>query len=143
MQPQGVKEINSVWICSKAASPNYFWQIFIFGYLFMLQIVGIILAFQTRKVRIKGLKDSKYVAALVYISSIVLVVLALITFSLRTYINISAGIIAGVIVILTTVFLALIFVPKVSVCSHYNAFGIELDNVTGIVSQLNCTFSYR
>lgn len=87
----------------------------------MLQIVGIILAFQTRKVRIKGLRDSKYVTALVYISSIVLVILALITFSLRTYVNISAGIIAGVIVILTTVFLALIFVPKVGVCSHYNA----------------------
>ena len=43
----------------------------LYAYLGVLQIVGILLAFQTRKVKIPGLiKDSKFVAAVVYISSI-------------------------------------------------------------------------
>ena len=80
----------------------------------MLQIIGMVLAFQTRKVKVQGLRDSKFVAAIIYISSIILVALALVTFALRTYINIGIGIIATGIFTLTTIFLALIFVPKVS-----------------------------
>ena len=75
--------------------------------------MGIVLAFQTRKVKIPGLKDSKFVAAVVYISSIVLVALALVTFALRTYINISSGIRVAGIFTMTTMILVLIFVPKV------------------------------
>jgi gamma-aminobutyric acid type B receptor len=82
-------------------------------YLAVLQIVGILLAFQTRKVKLQGLRDSKFIAAIIYISSIVLVALALVTFSLRTYINIGTGIFAGGIFILTSIFLSLIFLPKV------------------------------
>ena len=87
-----IREEYSVWVCYKASSPNFFWKIFIFAYLGILQIVGIVLAFQTRKVKLPGLKDSKFIAAAVYISSIVLIALALVTFVLRTYINISTGI---------------------------------------------------
>ena len=100
-------------ICYEASSPNFFWQIFIFAYLVVLQIIGIILSFQTRKVKVQGLRDSKYIATIIYISSIVIVVLALVTFSLRTYINIGTGIFVAGIFILTTIFLALIFIPKV------------------------------
>ena len=49
-------------------------------------------------------------------------VLALVTFSLRTYINIGTGIFVAGIFILTTIFLALIFLPKVyriSTCMMY------------------------
>ena len=63
-----------------------------------------------------GLSDSKYIAAIIYISSIVLVVLALVTFALRSFINISNGIFVAGIFILTTIFLALIFIPKVRSC---------------------------
>lgn len=102
-----------MWTCYKASSPNFFWKIFIYAYLGVLQIVGILLAFQTRKVKIPGLKDSKFVAAVVYISSIILVVLALVTFTLRTYINISLGIKVAGIFTMTTVILVFSFVPKV------------------------------
>ena len=100
-------------VCYEASSPSFFWQIFIFTYLVVLQIVGIILSFQTRKVKIQGLRDSKFIATIIYISSIVLVMLALVTFSLRTYINIGVGMFVAGIFILTTTFLALIFIPKV------------------------------
>ena len=113
-----------MWVCYEVSSPNFFWRIFIFSYLAVLQIIGLLLAFQTRKVKIKGLNDSKYVAIVIYISSIVLVVLALVTFSLRIYINIRTGIFVAGILILTSFILVLIFVPKVlskssqSISSH-------------------------
>ena len=72
------------------------------------------LAFQTRKVRLRGLKDSKEVAAIIYISSITIVVMALLTFSLIEYINIGSGIFVVGIFLLTTTFLILIFIPKVN-----------------------------
>ena len=72
-----------------------------------------LLAFQTRKVKFKGLNDSKFVATIIYISSIVLIALALVTFALRTYINIGTGVFVAGILTLTTIFLALNFVPKV------------------------------
>ena len=85
----------------------------IFAYLALLEIVGIVLAFQTRKVKIPILNDSKYVAALIYISSLVLVVLLLITFAVSEYLNTIAGVFYGGILILATCFLGFIFVPKV------------------------------
>ena len=110
-----MKEEYSVWRCYEVGSPPFYCDLLIFIYLALLQIVGIVLAFQTRKVKIRVLNDSKFVAALVYISSIVLVVIVLITFILRSYINISAALFSGGIMILATVFLVLMFVPKVSI----------------------------
>ena len=112
-QDLGVRQENYVLVCFKASSPSFFWEILIFAYLAVLQIIGLVLAFQTRKVKLQGLKDSKFVAAIIYISSIILVALALVTFSLRTYINIGTGISVFGIFSLTTIFLALIFIPKV------------------------------
>ena len=86
---------------------------FVFAYLVTLQVIGIVLAFQTRKVKVRGLRDSKYVAAIIYISSIAIVVMALVTFALENYINIGTGIFVVGIFTLTTIFLVLIFVPKV------------------------------
>ena len=84
-----------------------------FSYLMVLQILGIMLAFQTRRVKVKSLKDSTFVAANVYISSIVIVMFILVTFALRTYLNAYSAIFATGIFILTTTFLTLTFVPKV------------------------------
>ena len=75
--------------------------------------MGIVLAFQTRKVKISALNDSTFVAALVYISSVVLVALVLVTFALRNYINIRGAIFSGGNLLLAYVYLILMFVPKV------------------------------
>ena len=112
-QSLGVTQQFYVLVCYEASSPSFFWQIFLFVYLAVLQLVGIILSFQTRKVKVQGLRDSKFIATIIYISSIVLVILALVTFSLRTYNNIGTGIFAAGKFLLTTIFLALIFIPKV------------------------------
>ena len=102
-----------VLVCYKEAGAALYWRTFLFAYLAVLQILGIMLAFQTRKVKVKSLQDSTFVTANVYISSIVIVVFILITFALRTYINAYSGIFASGILVLTTTFLALTFIPKV------------------------------
>ena len=102
-----------VLVCYEEAGAALYWRIFLDAYLVVLQIVGIMLAFQTRKVKIKSLKDSTFVAANVYISSIVRVIFVLVTFALRLYVNAYSGIFAVGTLVLTTTFLALTFVPKV------------------------------
>ena len=90
-----------------------------FAYLAVLQILGIMLAVQTRRVKVKSLKDSAYVTANVYISSIVIVIFIIVTFVLRTYANTYSAILSFGTLLLTTMFLVLMFVPKVSWCPPY------------------------
>lgn len=110
----------------------------------MLQVIGLVLAIQTRKVKLRGLRDSKYVAAIIYISSISVVVMALVTFALDKYINIGTGILAVVILALTTIFLILIFVPKVKVFNsaqtlHVFFFLIFISTFTNTAHYPICT----
>ena len=79
----------------------------------MLQVIGLVLAIQTRKVKVEGLRDSKYITAIIYISSISIVVMALVTFALEHYINIGTGIFVFCVFKLTTIVLSLVFIPKV------------------------------
>ena len=81
----------------------------------MLQIVGIVLAIQTRKVKVKVLNDSKYIAALIYISSIVLVTRAVAIFGVNNLLNVSETILSRGIIIVSTAFLSFVFIPKVSI----------------------------
>ncbi len=113
LQSLGVRVHYDVWVCYEASSAASYWKILIFAYLAVLQIVGLMLAFQTRKVKFKILRESKAIAAIIYISSLVLVFLGISTFALRTYINAQAAVFASGIFILTTVFLVLVFLPKV------------------------------
>ena len=106
---------NSVWQCYSSGSVSLIiFEIVTFLYLSLLQFAGMILAFQTRKVSIKALNDSKYVTALIYISSILLVAIALTAFLLRNYVNIKMAVFCGGIIVLATLFLVLIFIPNVS-----------------------------
>ena len=77
-------------------------------YLF-LQFAALFLAFATRKVKIKGLDDAKYIAGAIYVTSIVLAVVIVATYSTKDLINtytviFSAGNWIGVTVVLTLVF---------------------------------------
>lgn len=78
-----------------------------------LHIIALILAIQTRKVRIKILNDSKEVAAIIYITSIVLAELVIVSFSLTNFQNIYESLYSGGLIVAATVVLAVIFIPKV------------------------------
>ena len=72
------------------------------------------MAFHTRKVKIKALNDSKEIAAIIYINSIMLAILAVTEFALQEYHDVYAAVFGFALLIEATLFLGLIFVPKVS-----------------------------
>ncbi len=87
LQDLGVQEEYYIYECFDTSSAAFYVTILIFAYLILLQVVGIVLAFQTRKVKILVLNDSKFVAALIYTSSVVLVALNMGSIPLRGHIN--------------------------------------------------------
>ncbi len=86
----------------------------LYGYKGVLQVASLVLAFRVRKVKVMGLNDAKYIAGAVYVSSIILAVILLSTFSLIEYVWVYPAVICFGLLVGTTCILALIFVPKVS-----------------------------
>ena len=101
------------------------WLIVQYAYLGVLQIMSIILAVQTRKVN-KAIHDSKEVIAIVYITSIIMIILV-VSFALGSYQNIGEAIISGCLIFAGLIVLILIFIPKVTPTVHVltNLFNIE------------------
>ena len=86
------------------------------------------MAFRTRKVTIKALNDSKQIALLVYITTFELVVLAVIAFGLREWHIVYRAVFGGAMFIAATVYLSVVFIPRVS-CStraHMNVSNTAL-----------------
>ncbi len=83
----------------------------------LLQIVSLLFAFSIRKVKVKGLNDSKYIGAAIYVTSIVLAVIIVATYSLKDVINGFAALFCTGFLVGTTVILILVFVPLVSMCT--------------------------
>ena len=111
IQALGVEIQHMVHTCYK----HTIWIIVIFFYLALLQVIGIVLAVQTSKVKIKLLNDSKHIAALIYISSIVLVTRAVAAFAVNHLLNVAELISSGGIILISAAFLSLTFIPKVLV----------------------------
>ena len=86
----------------------------LYGYKALLQVIAILFAFSTRKVKVKGLDDAKYIAIAVYITSIVTVVIIVGTYTLYDYRNTFPLVICSGIFVGTTAILMLVFIPKVS-----------------------------
>ena len=82
----------------------------------ILQIIALLLAFSTRKVKVKGLDDSKYIAAAIYVTSIVLAVIIVATYSLKDFVNAFPALFCTGFLIGTTFILGLVFIPKVRGC---------------------------
>lgn len=114
MQELGVRELYSVWVCYTSSYATSYVDLILMAYTVILQIVAIVLCFQTRKVKVAALNDSKFVATIVYLSSIILFMLILATFTLRGHVNIGNGVIIGGILTLASVFLSLTYIPRVS-----------------------------
>ena len=89
------------------------WTAVSFVYLVLLQVAAFILAIITRKVKIRVLNDFKEVSIIVYITSVVLAVLAGITFGLSSYLIVTETLFTSGVMLTTTVVLFFLFVPKV------------------------------
>ena len=112
-QDQGVTVLYDVWLCNVGNYTNIV-NILVFIYLLTLQIISIVLAVQTRNVKIKVLNDYKYVSTLIYITSVVWFLLGILTFFLPwDAVSVTEMIFSVCILIITTAFLSLTFIPKV------------------------------
>ena len=78
----------------------------------IIHIIGLVLAFLTRKVKIEPLDDSKYSAAIIYCSCFMLVLAIIVVFALSG-LNTYAGVWTSLVLVEVFVFLGLTFVPKV------------------------------
>ena len=85
----------------------------LFGYKALLQMIALILAFRTRKVKVKGLDDSKYIAAAIYITSVVLAVIIVSFYTLSDHANVFPAVTGLCYLLGTTMILVLVFVPRV------------------------------
>eukprot|EP00731_Ephydatia_muelleri_P021210 Em0013g937a len=88
------------------------WHGVLFGYKGLIQVIAILLAFGTRKVKVKGLDDSKYIAAIIYVTSICLVVVIISFATLRDKVNTLAAIYSLGFWCAATIILLLVFIPK-------------------------------
>ena len=89
-----------------------------FSYVVLLQVVAFVLAVITRKVKIKVLNDSKEMAIIIYTSSVVLLAVGIVTFSLSSYLIVTETLFNGAVMLATTVVLFFLFVPKVGIVRH-------------------------
>ncbi len=78
-----------------------------------IQIIALILAFQTRKVKIKQLHDSKYIAAMVHTSGVALMINTIAIIIDASFLNVVEILFSGSLLAATTIFLALAFIPTV------------------------------
>ena len=115
-QEREIVTLYFTYICSSTAR-NIFLGV-LYGYKMVLQVVALVFAFATRKVKVKGLDDSKYIAAATYLTSIVLAVIIVTTYSLRDFVNVFPALFCTGFFIGTTVILALVFVPKVGISAN-------------------------
>ena len=111
MQEEGFRVISNVSTCYSHAR-LYFLGV-IYSYKIVIQLIGVVLAFSIRKVKIKGLNDSKEISIILYITSTILLIVIVITLALGNYINVSGSIFSLGISTASTVVLGFIFVPKV------------------------------
>ena len=85
----------------------------LYGYKALLQVMAMIFAFSIRKVKVKGLNDTKFIVAIVYVTSLSTAVIIAAIYTLKTRINVFALVFSTAILIGTTTTLGLVFVPKV------------------------------
>ena len=101
--------------CSSDLWIRYFILAVIYVYMAILQASALYFAFQTRKVKVKGLNDAKYIAIIVYTVGILILINLVTTFALPTYVTVYATIYGTCLWISATAVLGLSFIPKVAI----------------------------
>ncbi len=115
-QELGIITEYCIYICDSTAHDIFLGVLY--GYKMLLQIIALLLAFSIRKVKVKGLNDAKYIAAAIYVTSIVLAVIIVATYTLKDVINGFTALFCTGFLVGTSVILFLVFVPLV--INNYN-----------------------
>ncbi len=91
----------------------------LYGYKALLQVIALIFSFSIRKVKVKGLDDAIFIAGSIYVSSIVLAVIFVCTYTLADFLNIFPVVFCTGFLIGTSVILGLVFIPLVSISNYF------------------------
>ena len=89
------------------------WIIVYYFFIIVAQVVGVILAFRTRKVTIKALNDSKYLTIIIYTSAVIVTIMIIGAVTLDRFLTIDAAVFGLLLFTFTTVVLGFTFIPKV------------------------------
>ena len=111
IQVLGIVTTYSIYICD--SYNRTITNSVVYGCKAVLQVMALIFAFSIRKVNIKGLDDSPFIIAAIYVSSIVLAVILVSFITLKDFENVFAVVYCTGFFIGATAMLLLIFVPKV------------------------------
>ena len=95
---------------------RFIWLSILFVYKGILLIIGIFLAFETRKVKIRHLNDSKVIGIAVYCIVVLSIVLSATGVLLENYVDVYYAVLGIMILLGNSSLLCLIFIPRVSVC---------------------------
>ena len=90
----------------------------LYGYKALIQTATIILALKTRKVKVRGLDDYREIVLATYVSSFLLAIIIIFTYTLFDRINTFAALSSFCFLAGTTVTIALVFVPKVNIIMY-------------------------
>lgn len=111
LQDRGITLVFYVTRCFSATEE--YWFPIIIGYKVLLQIIGAFLAFNIRKIKIKGLNDSKEISIILYITTIIIIFVVIGTLVFGDYINVDGAVYGLGVSTATHCVLIFIFVPKV------------------------------
>ena len=100
-----------IFVCASTAATV--WIAISFGYKALLQLGAIFMAFTTRKVKIKGLNDTKELYTIIYINTVIITMLIVTEFALRSHRDVYVTLYGLAIFAGATLFLGLTFIPKV------------------------------
>ena len=89
----------------------------LYGYKALLHAATVVMALKTRKVRVKGLDDYREIVLATYVSSFVLVIILVFTYTVADQINLFTVLTSFSLFVGATVIMVLVFVPKVTISS--------------------------
>ena len=84
-QELGIVTEHFMYVCS-SKTRDIFLGI-LYGYTMILQVIALVFAFSTRKVKVKGINDAKYITTATYVTSIVLAVIIVAIYSMKDFVN--------------------------------------------------------
>ena len=99
--------------CLSTTEP--YWLSILFGYKAIIQAIGLYLAFKIRNIKIRGLNDSREVSITLYISSVILFIVVVVTFVYGDYIDVDGFVYGFGLSTCATVVLSLTFITKVGI----------------------------
>ena len=83
------------------------------AYKIILQVIALFIAFHTRRVKVKGLNETREIFTIIYINTVILTILITMQLTLQDFHDASAIVNGLTLFIEASLFLGLFFVPKV------------------------------